>query len=153
MNRYVRGAVSGAAATLVMTAAMQAGKQAFHFWTPAPKEITRNVVRRAGLSRIDPQPTGPGSWMTAHELYGMACGVGYVLVRPFLPSSRLVAGLLFGGAVWAISYLGYLPALRLYPTPDNDNRSRLTVMVIAHGVFGTALAEAEHRLAQHDGRR
>jgi hypothetical protein len=153
MNQYARGAVSGSVATLVMTAVMQAGKRVFRFRTPAPKEITKNVVERAGLSRVAPKPAGPMSWVTAHEMYGVACGVIYVLVRPFLPSSRCPSGLVFGGAVWGVSYLGYLPALDLYPSPDDDSRSRLTVMVIAHAVFGVVLAEVEHRLSQREGHR
>lgn len=153
MNHYARGAVSGGVATLAMTATMVAGKRIFRFGSQPPREITRKALVRLGMSPFDSTTTDPLAWMTTHEMYGMACGVGYVLVRPFLPSSRYTAGLLFGGAVWGISYLGYLPALGLYPSPDDDRRARLTVMVIAHAVFGVVLADVEHRLARHDDRR
>lgn len=148
MNRYVRGAVSGGIATLVMTATMAAGKRVFPFGSQAPRLITRNLLSRLGLSGADAKTTEPVSWMTTHELFGMTCGAGYILARPLLPSSRYAAGLVFGGAVWAVSYLGYLPALDLYPAPDDDRPSRLTVMVIAHAVFGVVLADVEHRLRQ-----
>lgn len=150
MNRYVRGAIGGGIATLVMTATMAAGKRVFRFGSQPPRLITRNVLSRFGLSPGDPKTTEPVSWMTTHELFGMTCGAGYVLVRPLLPSSRYAAGLAFGGAVWAVSYLGYLPALNLYPAPEDDRRSRLGVMVIAHAVYGVVLAEVEYRLALID---
>ncbi len=151
MNRYARGVVSGGAATLAMTSAMEAGKRVFPFRTQPPKEVTTNVIDRIGMFRTIPRPTGPMAWITAHTAFGMVCGMGYMLVRPFLPSSRYAAGLIFGGAVWGVSYLGYLPALDLYPSPDDDRRSRTTVMIIAHAVFGIVLAEVEHRLSQRDG--
>lgn len=110
-------------------------------------------MSRLGMSRTHSRSTASVAWMAAHEAYGMACGMGYVHVRPLMPSSPRVAGLIFGGAVWGVSYLGYLPALDLYPSPDDDSRSRLTVMVIAHAVFGIVLAEVEHRLVRHDARQ
>jgi hypothetical protein len=46
-----------------------------------------------------------------------------------------------------------MPALRLYPWPDEDSRSRRTVMIAAHAAFGLALAEADRRLAAPMDRR
>lgn len=151
MSRYVRGVISGGIATLVMTATMAAGQRVFRFGSQPPRLITRNVLGRLGLSPGDPATTEPVSWMTTHEMFGMTCGAGYILVRPLLPSSRYAAGLVFGGAVWAVSYLGYLPALGLYPAPDDDRRDRLTVMVVAHAVYGVVLAEVDDRLARRGG--
>jgi len=153
MNRYVRGAVSGGVATLAMTATMAAGKRVFRFGSQAPRLITRNLLGRVGLSPGDPKTSEPVSWMMSHEVFGMTCGAGYILVRPLLPSSRYAAGLVFGGAVWAVSYLGYLPALGLYPAPDDDRRARLGVMVVAHAVYGVVLAEVDHRLTRSGGDR
>lgn len=152
MNRYARGVIGGGAGTLVMTAAILTGEWLFRFRTP-PKEITRNVLWRIGMPRAGSGATAGVIWVVAHEAYGMACGVGYALVRPRLPASRYAAGLMFGGAVWAVGYLGYLPALGLYPSPDEDRRSRTSVMVIAHAVFGVVLADMEHRLSRRDGHR
>ncbi len=153
MNRYVRGVIGGGAGTLVMTGAILAGERLFRFRTPPPKEITRNVLWRIGMPRAQSGALARVIWVAAHEAYGMTCGVGYALVRPRLPASRYAAGLIFGGAVWVVGYLGYLPALGLYPSPDDDKRSRTSVMVIAHAVFGVVLAEVEHRLSRRDGHR
>jgi hypothetical protein len=40
-----------------------------------------------------------------------------------------------------------MPALGLYPWPEDDTKSRLGVMMLAHVVFGVSLAEVEPRLA------
>ena len=63
-----------------------------------------------------------------------------------LPRSNLAAGLLFGAAVWGVSYFGLLPSLNLYPSAEDDSNQRQAVMIAAHAVFGTALATVEHRL-------
>lgn len=109
-------------------------------------------MRRIGMPKVQSAAAAPVAWVPAHEAYGMACGVGYALARPRLPSSRHVAGLMFGGAVWAVGYLGYLPALGLYPWPDDDRWSRTSVMIIAHAVFGVVLAEVDHCLGRQAAR-
>jgi hypothetical protein len=63
-----------------------------------------------------------------------------------LPRSDLVAGLLFGGVVWGVSYIGLMPSLNLYPSAEDDSNQRQGVMIAAHAVFGTALANIEHQL-------
>jgi uncharacterized membrane protein YagU involved in acid resistance len=49
------------------------------------------------------------------------------------------AGISFGLLVWAISYLGLLPALGLYPSPRKDTGRRTAIMVLAHIVWGAML--------------
>jgi hypothetical protein len=41
--------------------------------------------------------------------------------------------------VWAASYLGLLPALRLLPPATNHPRHRTALMIAAHLVWGSAL--------------
>ena len=67
-------------------------------------------------------------------------------IRPVLPRSDLAAGLLFGAAVWGVSYIGLMPSLNLYPSAEEDSNQRQVVMIAAHAVFGTALATIEHQL-------
>lgn len=56
-----------------------------------------------------------------------------------------MAGLVFGLSVWAVSYLSYVPALRLSPWPANDSRPRQFVLIVAHPVFGLVVAGQQNR--------
>lgn len=138
--------LSGSLATIPMTVVILAGRRLSGFRTPPPVEITRRLSRRAGIS----PPRSKGGfrvfWLAGHIAYGAACGALYTRLRRRLPGDPVVAGLLAGGAVWGVSYLGYLPALSLYPAPEDDSSDRTLVMIAAHAVYGVALAETEHRL-------
>ena len=147
MDRLARGGLAGLLGTGLMTLALAGARAAGLLRTPPPAEVTGRAQEKAGLRRHVPEPAFRASWLAAHFGYGAACGGGYALLRPGLPASPPAAGLAYGGAVWALSYLGLLPALGLYPRPEEDSRSRLAVMIAAHAVFGVTVAEAERRLA------
>ncbi|MBI4495122.1 MAG: hypothetical protein HY690_20295 [Chloroflexi bacterium] len=152
MNQLARGVLAGVLATLPMTAVIAAGRWARLLWTPPPVEITARAQQQTGVGQRLPEPAFQVSWLAAHLGYGAACGLVYTLARRLLPRSPLAAGLAFGGAVWGVSYLGLMPALGLYPWPEQDSRSRTGVMIAAHGVYGMALAEAARRLSRRDAR-
>jgi hypothetical protein len=65
------------------------------------------------------------------------------LIRPALPRSEIIAGSLFGGGVWAVSYFGLLPTLKLFPSAEDDSPQRQAVMIAGHIVYGTSLAAGE----------
>ncbi len=79
--------------------------------------------------------------------YGAVSGVVFRSVRRWLPDSSVLAGVLFGGAVWAVSYVGVMPSLGLYPWPREDRPSRVAVMIGAHLVYGGVAAAPDERLA------
>ena len=146
MNQLIRGGLAGILGTVLMTLVIAGGRAARLLWTPPPREITHNVTGSVGIRRHLPEPAFQAAWLAAHLGYGAACGVVYTLLRPLLPGAPVAAGLVYGGAVWGVSYLGLMPALALYPWPKEDSGSRVGVMIAAHAVFGTTIAEAERRL-------
>jgi hypothetical protein len=146
MQTLVRGGIAGLAATVPMTLVIAAGRASGLLHTPPPVEIAENVAEQAGEDPDRHSPAFQAAWLAAHAGYGMACGVVYALARPLLPRSDVAAGLLFGGAVWAVSYLGLMPALELYPQVDDDTPRRTAVMIAAHAVFGTSLANLDRAL-------
>jgi putative membrane protein len=150
METIVRGAVSGFVATVPMTAVIGLGDAAGLLRTPPPVQITENVAERAGEEPDPESPAFTAAWLAAHFGYGAACGAIYAAARPHLPRSDLAAGLVFGGAVWAVSYLGLLPALELFPRATEDSPSRQAVMIAAHAVYGVSLASIEDALASQN---
>src|SRR5680860_1178103 len=146
MHPALRGAVSGVVATVPQTIPIVAAQRLNLIRTPPPVQISDRI---ASLTDVLPERSEPGFtpvWLGAHIGYGAGCGVVYALVRRLLPRSVPVAGLIFGGGVWGVSYLGFLPALRLYPAPDDDSHPRVGVMILAHAVFGLALARVDRQL-------
>jgi putative membrane protein len=130
-----------------MTLVIETGRAAGWVRTPPPEEITANVAERAGEEPSRQNPAFQAAWLAAHLGYGAACGALYALVRPLLPRSDVAAGLLFGGAVWGVSYLGLLPALELFPPAQDDSPRRQAMMIAAHAVYGVALADLERSLS------
>jgi len=129
-----------------MTIVILGGRKLFGFHTPPPVEITRRITRRVGISPPRSDEGFQVFWLAGHIAYGAACGALYAFVRRWLPSHPVPAGLLTGGAVWGVSYLGYLPALSLYPSPEEDADDRTIVMIAAHAIYGVTLAGTEQRL-------
>ncbi len=150
-RQVLAGAAAGTLATVPMSLVMAGA-----FGTglvkapPPPEQITATAEQKTGLHRWLPPEAFDLRWVAAHFGYGAACGVLYSLARQALPRSEVLGGLLFGEAVWAGSYLGYLPAVGLYPPPQKDVPGRTAVMIAAHAVFGLATAEIDRRL---EGRR
>ena len=151
MQTLVRGAVAGLAATVPMTAVIGAGRAAGFLRTPPPVEITENLAEQVGEDPDRRSPAFQVGWLSAHVGYGAACGAVYALMRPLLPRSDVAAGLLFGGAVWSISYMSVMPSLNLYPAAKDDSRWRQAVMIAAHAVFGTSLASIDSQLREREG--
>jgi len=145
-GQVFRGAVSGVAGTVVMTIPIVVSQRLCLFRTPPPEEISANVARRTRLLPDRSHHYFPVVWIGAHLGYGATCGTLFSLSRRWLPGSSRAAGSSFGLGVWAVGYLGLVPALRLYPWPADDSRPRQIVMIVAHGLFGLTVAGVEDRL-------
>src|SRR5215217_6122862 len=99
METLARGALAGLVATVPMTAVIGAGRAGGLMGVPPPVEITENIAEQAGEDPNRRSPEFQVAWLAAHIGYGAACGVIFAAIRPVLPRSDLLAGLLFGGAV------------------------------------------------------
>jgi hypothetical protein len=143
-SQLVLGALAGFAATLPMTIAMywmHARLPSQERYPLPPRELSES------LSSFG-MPTSTAT-LLYHFLYGAAAGSLYAAVSGN-PAAR--SGALYAVAVWAGSYLGWIPAVRLLrPAPEHPAR-RNGVMITAHIVWGVCLAvglgslrEAERR--------
>ncbi|ACI99935.1 hypothetical protein [Rhodospirillum centenum] len=155
LEMLAAGAVAGFAATAPMTLAMTA----LHAALPAaeqaplpPRPLTRQVLRRSGLPWPEDGMVKRSLTLGAHFGYGAATGAAYPLWRRAVgpgPGS----GAAFGLAVWAGSYLGWIPALGLLPPATRHSGRRVALMLAAHVVWGAATALVADRPAPRPRRR
>ncbi len=139
VRRTVAGGLAGAAATAVMTGWMAAGRLSGRHGEPPPKRLVRRIARRVGLPA---SRHGPGTWLAAgaaHLGFGATGGAAYATA---VRRSTVPRGIAFALTVWAVSYAGWIPALRLMPPPGRDNRRRAWTTLTAHVVYGAVLGAA-----------
>jgi hypothetical protein len=85
----------------------------------------------------------------AHLGYGATQGVVFAALsrmerasKRHGPGPTLREGIGFALLLWGLSYAGWIPALRILPPPARDKAGRPTTMVVAHVVYGVALARS-----------
>jgi hypothetical protein len=134
-RRALVGAAGGVGATVVMTGFMRLLRPR-GAWAQSPQVIQSAAAERAGMRGPARATARTVGWLPGHLGMGAALGTGYALL-PHRPGIR--TSVPYALAVWAVSYAGVMPALRLYPSPAKDVRSRGLTTLAAHVVFGAAL--------------
>src|SRR5690349_14374218 len=116
-GQLVRGAAAGLAATVPMTAVMEA----LHRTLPAPqrhplppRKIAMRAAAKVGVRKHLDEPQRLATTLVAHLGYGSAVGAMLGAVAPRGAAKAAAAGAGFGLAVWAVSYLGVMPLLDLH---------------------------------------
>lgn len=149
------GASCGLAATAVMSAIMFAAREGGLMSELPPHEIASRTVDRTP-ARDD---AGPGQrrslgWLT-HFAFGAGIGALYAVLRNVVrtPGPAALHGAGFALAVWLVSYMGWVPALRLLPRADRDEPGRQPVMIAAHLVFGAVMGMLVQPRLPHQPRR
>ena len=157
MNRILLGALAGLAATAPMTLAMKLMHEALpeHEQYPLPpRQVAEGMAEKAGVNRhLDEEDRESATW-ASHFAYGAACGALYGALSESLdglgaPPALMGAG--FGVAVWAGSYLGWLPAAGIISPATEHPPRRNALMIAAHIVWGVAAGAIVDKLAD-DGR-
>ncbi|HEX8351761.1 MAG TPA: DUF6789 family protein [Pyrinomonadaceae bacterium] len=151
MNRILLGALAGLAATAPMTLAMKLMHEQLpreERYPLPPRQVTEGVAEKAGVNEhLDEEGREAATW-ASHFAYGTACGALYgALAGRRVDAHPVLTGVGFGVAVWAVSYLGWLPAAGiLAPATDHPAR-RNALMIAAHVVWGATTGVALERLA------
>ena len=144
MNKYLKGAIAGAVATVPMTIVMT--RLFRELPTPQqraplpPVQITAELAERTNTRR---QLTGhrlTAAALLAHFAYGAATGMPYSALAPRTRVTPAITGPVYGIAIWVASYLGWIPALRILPPATEHPKERNGLMLVAHVVWGAALA-------------
>jgi len=138
-RNFLTGAAAGLAATVPMTAAMLAmhrGLPAHERFPLPPRRITTRAAGKASLLRRMDERHRTAVTLAAHFGYGTAVGTALGALAPRGPAKAAATGAGFGLLVWAVSYLGLMPALDLHPPAHRDTLRRNLLMVAAHLVWG-----------------
>lgn len=142
MDTSARGAVAGALATVVMTLEEPLDKRLFDC-SYDDVEILGKFVTRGAHWR-------PIGW-ALHVQNGAWLGAGYARLKPSLPGSPVVRGLLLGlvehVATWPLVALvdRYHPARKEMPKLGGSRRA-FGQATVRHAVFGIVLGYVEDRL-------
>src|SRR5688500_16069391 len=156
MNRILSGALAGLAATAPMSLAMKLMHEQLpreEQYPLPPREIAEEVAEKAGVvEHMDEGQRQAATW-ASHFAYGAACGALYGALSGEGADERpVLAGAGFGLAVWAGSYLGWLPAAGILAPATKHPARRNALMIAAHLVWGATAGLAVERLSD-DSRR
>ncbi|HVF88112.1 MAG TPA: DUF6789 family protein [Pyrinomonadaceae bacterium] len=141
MNKMIIGALAGLAATVPMTAAMKLMHRqlprAERYPLP-PRRVTMRLAEKAGVKQHLDEPERKALTIAGHFAYGAAVGALYAPLARNSPLRPPLTGATYGLAVWAVSYLGWLPAARLISPATEHPVRRNALMIAAHLVWGAA---------------
>lgn len=142
MHRMLRGAIAGTVATIPMTLVMarlfRELPESQRYPLP-PRLIMENLSRRTPLRGLPNEATLTEVTLTAHFVYGAATGA----IFPYLErhsETNVLRGAVYGVGVWAASYLGWIPAAHILTPATHHPAKRNALMLLAHLVWGSALA-------------
>ncbi|WP_184117432.1 hypothetical protein [Aminobacter sp. DSM 101952] len=142
MRIILLGALAGLAATMSMTATMR------RMHRQLPDELRYPLPPRQIVDQtipLDREEAARGATMLAHFGFGALSGALYTL-----PAMMRLGGAGYGLAVWAGSYLGWVPGLRILSPATRHPRERNLLMIAAHVVWGVTLAKCLEELSQSD---
>lgn len=148
----IKGVFAGITGTVAMTLAL---RRAFPRVLPprARREFLPELVvagferKLTGEKRLEPH-TRRVATMPAHYAYGAAAGLGYGLLRAGAAGAPpALLGMLWGAAIWAASYQGWLPAAGITPATTDRPPAERVAPIVAHLVFGLATAYAFEALS------
>lgn len=149
-EKWLRGAAAGLLATVPMTVAMVIA----HRLLPAHQRypLPPRLITERWLDRDHSEPAIRAWTLLNHFGFGAVAGSLYSGLG-LDKRHPVITGPAFGVAVWAVSYLGWVPALRLMPPATRQPAERNAMMVAAHLVWGAALAGAAVMLSSKAGSR
>ena len=146
------GAIAGVMATVAMTAAMRRMRPLLpdeDSYPLPPREIIDGTAGRSGERQGDDEQARRRQTLLAHFAFGAASGAVFALLRP--RGGLAAAGAGYGVAVWAASYLGWIPAARILKPATRHPWRRNLLMIAAHLVWGVSLAKGLEDLDRAEG--
>jgi len=156
-TEMVAGACAGLIATAPMTVVMEAVFRRLprdQRYPLPPAEITDKVIERGTVGRRLEPPQHLALTLAAHFGYGAAVGAVCGPLTRRIPLPHPISGLLAGSAVYAGSYLGWIPTMGVLRPSTDWPKQRAALMFVAHLVWGATfdlLMQAAEPLYQPSG--
>jgi hypothetical protein len=142
------GALGGAVGTALLLKGMKASQKLPERLKPTPvrRDPGEFMISKVEELRGKPLPRALRDSLARglHWGYGISGGtlLGLVTSRVHVRTlpKALLAGALMGTAVWAIGYIGWLPAAKLTPPLPRQGVRHVAVSVFGHVLFGVVSA-------------
>lgn len=103
-----------------------------------------------GIRQRIPEQGLIGLTIFSHFAYGAVFGASYALFEDQIPMHSSLKGGLAGVALWAGSYLGWLPATGILTPATQHPWRRNLLMVVAHVIWGMTLGEMLRKLKAYE---
>ena len=152
-RKMLHGALAGFVATAPMSLSMVLGwrllprREKYHL---PPRIITEEIAERLGIEDRIGEKEMVGFSIFSHFGYGAVFGTVYALVQDRIPVHSSLKGALAGVALWAASYLGWLPAMGILTPATQHPWRRNLLMILAHVVWGVTLGEGTRKLNKNE---
>jgi uncharacterized membrane protein YedE/YeeE len=135
------GARAGLVATALMSLLMVAARAAGLTGRLPPARITDKATEMMAPQDRPDRGDRDALATLLHFGFGAAAGavfgVGASGVRRIGLASAI--GVVYGTALYMVSYLGWVPALDIMPTATQDRPGRSITMLVAHWIYGASL--------------
>ncbi len=149
-DRLVLGYAAGLAGTVPMTIAMD------RLWRLLPERQRYPLPPREIMAGVVPgrvqEATSErgmrGLTLAAHFAFGGAAGA---LLGALPIARRHETGAAYGVLIWTVSYMGWIPALRILKPASAHPVLRSLLMVSVHLIWGAATAGTLRQLEQSPG--
>jgi hypothetical protein len=139
LRRLVSGGGAGLMATVPMSGVIWgANRLGIYRNSPPPDAVSARLVQRVSGRQPAGGPPQRVLTIASHAGFGAGAGALYGASAQGWPPS-VETGVLFGLALWLVSYRGWIPTLGLMPPPEQDAQGRTMTMIAAHLVYGATL--------------
>jgi hypothetical protein len=156
IQQLIQGGLAGLVATAPMSLAMRAGERLvpwpWHGRLP-PRQITERVLDKAGVRTKLDEGERKAAATVAHYAFGTGAGCLLGAAASELRTvPKPLAGVAVGMAVWAASYMGWLPAMGIRRNATEEPSGRNVQMIAAHLVWGCVAGVLLDQISNVHGR-
>ncbi|MEX2168719.1 MAG: DUF1440 domain-containing protein [Pirellulales bacterium] len=145
----MHGAIAGLFATVPMTVVMKGIRQQLPFWQRGrlpPEQITMEMAEKIDIAKDLDRDERKALTLAGHFGYGAMSGSAYGAFAEQVRLPPMLGGAGFGLAVWAASYLGWLPVAGVRRSATQEPAGTNLMMIASHLVWGITTAHAYESL-------